>query len=337
MPRLWPLAVTVLLIGCGGPSTPTISSPTASSLSATNTKPRAVTIALNWFPEAEHGGYYAAVVHGYYAEVGLDVTIQPGGPNSPVLQQAAAGRIEFAVDNADKLLLARAQEADVVAVMAPIQNSPRCLLVHGDAGIRTFEELAKQTDFTITMSAGQPFARYLAKRLDLSRMTIAPYAGNVAPFLLNKKCALQGYSFSEPFVARKQGADPKLLMVSDLGFNTYTSLLVTSRSIIEKDPELVRKVVEASIRGWQKYLESPVDTNARIHQANPEMDLDILAYGVQDLKPLCLPEGLPASQLGTMTAARWDTLTQQLREIEALTTDVVQSKVAFTTQFLPAE
>jgi len=330
----WVVSVVVLMAGCGTPSTPTAPVHTTDASSPLAAKPQAVTIALNWFPEAEHGGFYAALVHGYYAEAGLDVTIQPGGPNTPVLQQAAAGRVDFAVDNADKLLLARAQEADVVAVMAPIQNSPRCLLVHADSGINTFDDLAQQTDFTISMSVGQPFARFLAKKLDLSGLKTTPYSGNVAPFLLDKRSAQQGYSFSEPFVAEQQGARTKLLMVSDLGFNTYTSLLVTSRSHIEQQPDLVRKVVEASVRGWQKYLESPEETNQFIHQQNPEMALDVLAFGVRDLKPLCLPDGIA---LGTMTAQRWTTLAEQLRDIDALISDAVKAGDAFTTQFLPRE
>jgi NitT/TauT family transport system substrate-binding protein len=327
------IGLLALVIGCGAPAG-TTSNSNSEAAASSPAKPQAVTLALNWFPEAEHGGYYAALVHGYYAEAGVDVTILPGGPNSPVLQQTAAGRVDFAVDNADKLLLARAQEADVVAVMAPIQNSPRCLLVHADAGVNTFDDLSKSSGFTIAMSAGQPFARFLSKRLDLSRATIIPYAGNVAPFLLDKKLVLQGYSFSEPFVAKKQGADPKLLMVSDLGFNTYTSLLVTGRSHIDQQPELVRKVVAASIRGWQKYLESPGETNAYIHQKNPEMDLDVLAYGAGDLRTLCLPDGI---QLGTMTVERWGALTDQLREIDAVPATSEPPGRAFTTEFLPRD
>ena len=84
-----------------------------------------VTLMLNWFPEAEHGGYYAALVHGYYEEAGLDVEIIPGGPSAPVLQKVARGDVTFGITNADDVLLARAQDADLVAVMAPLL----CLLL----------------------------------------------------------------------------------------------------------------------------------------------------------------------------------------------------------------
>src|SRR5262245_45322175 len=85
-----------------------------------------VTLQLNWFPEVEHGGYYAALVHGYYREAGLNVKILPGGADTPVVQQVARRSVTFGIVNADNILFARAQQVPVVAVMAPLQISPRC-------------------------------------------------------------------------------------------------------------------------------------------------------------------------------------------------------------------
>src|SRR5436190_673086 len=84
----------------------------ASGRSETSTAARpalsAVTLQLNWFPEAEHGGFYAALVHGYYRDAGLDVKILAGGPDTPVLQQVARGAATFGVVNADNVLFGRA-------------------------------------------------------------------------------------------------------------------------------------------------------------------------------------------------------------------------------------
>lgn len=319
------------LCGCG--ETPFTTVPVEKSAGpATALIP--VTLGLNWFPEAEHGGFYAALHHGYYREAGLDVTILPGGPKSPVLQQVATGQVDFAVDNADKLLLVRAQQADLVAVMSPIQNSPRCILVHAESGIETFEQLTQQQGYTLAMNPGQPFAQYLSHRLDLTSLTVAPYPGNVAQFLLDPKFAQQAYSFSEPFVAEQQGAKVRTLMLSDLGFNTYTSLLITSQTQIEQHPEVVQKMVTASQRGWQTYLENPGETNQLIHARNPEMGLDVLEFGVRDLKPLCLPEGFDATTLGAMTAERWSTLVEQMTAAGSLTAGAIDIEQAYTLKFL---
>ena len=69
-----------------------------------------VTLQLNWFPEAEHGGYYAALAEGYYQEAGLNVKILPGGPDTPVLQQVARRAVTFGVANADNILLGAASK-----------------------------------------------------------------------------------------------------------------------------------------------------------------------------------------------------------------------------------
>src|SRR5262245_15178745 len=54
-----------------------------------------VSFGTNWVAEAEHGGYYQAVVDGTYRKYGLDVTIVPGGPQANNRMLLLAGRIEF--------------------------------------------------------------------------------------------------------------------------------------------------------------------------------------------------------------------------------------------------
>jgi NitT/TauT family transport system substrate-binding protein len=329
----------LLIAGCGRTPSP---SPVSAAPATAEERPssaaplRPITIGLNWFPEAEHGGFYAAVVHGYFAEEGLEAEILPGGKQSPVIQQTATGQIDFAVDNADKLLLARAQQADVVAVMAPIQTSPRCLLTHAEAGVSTFEDLTRVEGLTLAMNPGQPFAQYLQHRLPLGGVPMEPYPGNISRFLLDKKFVQQAYSFSEPFLARQQGATPKLLMLADLGFNTYTSVLLTRGENIRQEPDLVARVVRASLRGWQKYLQEPEPTNTLIQQLNPQMAAEVLAYGVEDLRPLCLPDGMPPAQLGQMTDERWSTLVAQMEAAGSLPKGQVLAAGCYALEFLTA-
>ncbi|MDX2176558.1 MAG: ABC transporter substrate-binding protein [Candidatus Sumerlaeia bacterium] len=292
-----------------------------------------VSIVLNWFPEAEHGGYYAALVHGYYAEAGLDVEILPGGVDVPVLPMVATGRVQFGVDNADQLLLARTQQAPVVAVMAPMQVSPRCILVHESSGIQSFEQLE---NMTLGMSAKAAFSEWLLKRYPLAKVKIVPYPGNVSQFLVDKNYGCQGYNISEPIVARRQGATPRVLMVSDTGYNPYTSLLITSEKLAAEKPDVVRRMTEASIKGWRKYIEDPARTNAFINKLNPQMEMYILDEGAKLLVDMVLDEAAKRDGLGSMTAERWSTLVSQLEEIGLLKPGSVPAESAYTTEFLPA-
>jgi len=289
-------------------------------------KPVAVTLALNWFPEVEHGGFYAALVHGYYAEAGLDVKILPGGPEAPVVPQVATGAVTFGVANADDVLFGRAQQAPIVAVLAPLQTSPRCLIVHEKLGIKGFADLK---NMTIAMSSARAFAQYLRKKLPLEGVQIVPYSGSVAQFLLHEDYAQQGYVFSEPFVIRRQGGDPKELMLRDIGFNPYTSVLVANEKTLSKDPAVVRKMADAVRRGWEKYLADPLPTNERIHALNPEMGMDILAFGSETIRPLVVDEATQKDGLGHMSPERWQTLLEQLVETNQIDAGKVDSKAAF--------
>ena len=274
-----------------------------------------VTLQLNWFPEAEHGGYYAALVHGIFEEEGLDVEIRGGGPNSPVIQQLVSGQADFIIGNADQVLTSRAKDSNAVALLAPLQTSPRCIMVHESSRIETLHDLS---NMTLGMSAGRAFALYMQKHLPMENVKLVGYPGSPAIFLNDESFGQQAYVFSEPFVAKQSGGDPKVLMVSDLGYNPYTSLLITTQKNLTENRDLIDRMVRASKKGWIKYLQSPADTNKHLHALNEEMGLDILAFGAETLRNLCLPENMPEEQLGEMTADRWQQLRDQLIEIELI-------------------
>lgn len=286
--------ISVLLFGCG---------------KSTPEPDDAITLQLNWYPEAEHGGFYAALVHGYYEEAGLNVTIKPGGPGTKVVALVATGKATFGVANADKILTGCAQEADVVALMAPIQDSPRCIIVHEESGI---ESLSQLKNVTLSMSAGQPFAQFLKTQTDLEGVQVVPFNGGVTAFMQGPTYCQQAYSFSEPFTAKQLGANPRALMVSETGFNPYTSVLLAENAIVGASEDVVKKFVAASIRGWETYLDNPKRTHEYIHSINPEMPMDVLDFGVEALRELCTADKV---KMGSMTRERWLDLTNQLIEI----------------------
>ncbi len=88
------------------------------------------TMALDWVPEPEFGGFYAAREDGAYTRHGITAEIQGGGAGVPVLQMVATGRADFGTVGADELITARARGADVVALFAVFQTSPQGIMVH---------------------------------------------------------------------------------------------------------------------------------------------------------------------------------------------------------------
>ncbi len=205
-------------------------------------------------------------------------------------------------------------------------------MVHADSG---FTKIADIADVTLAVNSGASWVAYLKTRAPLSNVRFVPYPGSVAQFLVDQKYAQQAYVFSEPYVAREKGADARCLLVADIGYNPYTSVLLTNAQTLATRPEGVARFVSASLKGWQTYLERPEETNRYLQEVNPEMTQGILKYGVQALRPLCL-DGLPGpTAIGRMTLERWQTLAGQLVEVGALKTDAIDPRSAFTTKFLP--
>ena len=293
--------------------------------------PQTLTLQLNWFPEAEHGGFYTALINKEFKNRGLDVTIAPGGRAASLMGELATGRAAFAVTNAEDVVLFRDKGADVVAVMAVAQHHPRCIMVRADSGVDSLQSLK---GLTLQVQPGRPYLEFLRKQGLLEGVTEVPYAGSVAQTVTNPKFGQQAYIYSEPLVARQQGADVKTFMVSDLGFDPYSSILVTTSKMIRDQPELVRKMVTASIAGWQSYLQLPESTNAYILTQNEQgMTSAALTEGVEILRPMCWVESGSLAHLGSMTEARWQTLVQQMTDI-GLAKDV-RPEECFDLSFLP--
>lgn len=285
-------------------------------------------LALNWFPEPEHGGFYAALLNGHFEREGLDVEILPGGPAAPVIEKLVRSQVEFAVTNADEVLLKRNQQADVVCVMAALQHSPRCIMVHESSGIQRLEEIK---DMTLAMNRGKAFAEYLESRCELTNVRIVQYNGRIGPFVADTKYAQQAYVFSEPILAQREGASPKSLMVSELGFDPYTSCLAVTDSFAENSPETVERFVRACQQGWRDYLTDPTAVHEHLLTLNSELDADSLEKAHLAILPLCqTPTGMP---IGALESKRWAALKSQLVDINFVDAQLDESH-AFRPEFL---
>ncbi len=290
-----------------------------------------VVLMLNWYPEAEHGGFYAAKVHGIFEEFGLDVEIRPGGPTAPVAQELVAGRVEFAIGNADDVLVFREQDVPVTALMAPIQDTPRCILVHEESGATSLEGLK---GMTLQAGAGRPYLKFMETKGLLEGVQVVPYSG-VPKFVTDKNSAMQAYIFSEPLLAKELGANARVMMVSDIGFNPYASCLLATDDFIAENRDLVSRMVVACREGWKKYFESSVETNAAILAANEHgMTEEVLQFGAVELRPLCMPNGMSAGEIGKMTPQRWQTLVAQFAEMGLINQQKVKADSVFTTSFI---
>ena len=292
----------------------------------------AIAVQLNWYPEAEHGGVYQAHADGTYDSAGLEVDIRPGGRATPVAPELELGRVEFAMANADDVVAFRRQGMDIVAVMAVAQNSPRCVLVRSDSGVTSLDGLA---GMTLQRQAGRLFLEFMRSKGILDDVKEVPYHGSITSMAADPKIAVQAYSFAEPLLARQQGIEVRSLMVSDLGWNPYSSVLITTGKLIRDKPERVQRFVEATRTGWRNYLTNPIDGNKAILAANEHgMTAEALAFGASELLPLAAPQPMTIEDVGSMTSQRWEELIDQINAIEPDEENPVKASECFTLQFL---
>ena len=124
-------------------------------------------------------------------------------------------------------------------------------------------------------------------------------------------------------------------MVSDLGWNPYSSVLVTRGELIREQPEVVAQFVAATRQGWRNYLSDPAAGNQAILAANQHgMTAAALQFGAAELGALAMPAPMSLQDVGTMTAARWQELVSQMEAIELIKPRAVAADDCFTLAFL---
>jgi NitT/TauT family transport system substrate-binding protein len=268
-----------------------------------------VNFGLDWLAEAEYGGYYQAVAKGIYAKHGLDVSIRQGGPQVNQAQLLMGGRLDFTIAGNSFLALNFAREKlPFVAVAAIFQKDPSVIIAHPGVGQDSFAAL-KGVPIMIGADTRVGWWGFMRAKFGYTDDQIRPYAFSLAPFLADKHAVQQGYLGSEPFLVKQAaGFDPVVLLLSDAGFTGYASLITTSTALVQKNPDLVQRFVDATAEGWHSYLESdPAPGNALIKQANPEMTDALLDYGREALRSHGIVESGNALGLGigAMTQTRW--------------------------------
>ncbi len=268
-----------------------------------------VTFATNWKAQAAHGGFYQAVADGTYRQHGLDVTIQPGGPqvnNRPLLP---AGRIDFLMtgnllhsfDNVKN-------RVPTVVVAAMFQKDPQALMAHPGQGYESFESLKNAPVALIAKDAQFSWWQWLEAVHGFRDESLRPYNYNLGPFLANAKAIQQGYSVAEPIYIENQGRfKPVVHLLADHGFSTYSTLIEARVDTVQKRPDLVQKFVDASIVGWVNYLYgNRAAANALMLKDNPEMTQAEIEASVALMKAQGIVDSGEAATagIGAMSAAR---------------------------------
>ncbi len=266
------------------------------------------------------------------------MTIVPGGPQANGGLLLLFGKLDFFMggDIIGNLLSAESK-LPLIAVAAVFQKSPQILMSHPGVGLDHWEDLPKAKPVYLGAGAINTFYAWLRLAYGFKDQYVRPYNFNSAPFIANPMSIQQGYVSSEPYAIQKQGGfRPNVFLLSDHGYSTYATLIVTRDEIVAKTPDLVQRFVDASIIGWRNYLHGDNSAaNAMIRQSNPDITDNEIAFAVASLKEHEMVESGEALKLGigAMTDARWHDFFDKMVKI-GMVDPRTDYKTAYTLRFV---
>jgi NitT/TauT family transport system substrate-binding protein len=259
-----------------------------------------VSFATNWLAEAEHGGFYQALVDGTYERYGLEVKIIQGGPQANNQLLLAAGRVDFYLGaNMIQALHALEQGIPTLVVASLFQKDPLILMSHPGVGLDRFADLPKATAFVGKDNLVSVY-QWLKNAYGFREEKVKPYNFNPAPFLADQNSIQQGYVTSEPYEIERQGGfKPNIFLLAEYGYDSYSPTIETRADLVAQRPDLVQRFVDASIIGWYTYIYGDnAKANARIKQDNPEMTDGQLAFSVAMLREYGIVDSGDSHALG---------------------------------------
>jgi NitT/TauT family transport system substrate-binding protein len=291
-----------------------------------------VRLQLDWYPQPEHGGFFAAQLLGYYKAEGLDVTILPLPQFGSVPQLVASGKADLGLGSGDAILEWNANGLPLIAVSATMQHDPQAIMVHKDSPIHDFKDLEGHT---IAAQTGATWLKYVTLLYNLHQVRQIPSTLSIANFLSDPGYVQQIFITSEPFFAKQAGAEVRTILISSSGYDPYR-VQFTTRDFAAQHPDIVAKFVRASIRGWQAYLSDPAATNAWLLKLNPALNPAQEAFTARALRDGGFINGgdPTGAQIGHMTVARWQSSYQQLQSLGILHAPVDLS-AAYSLKFAP--
>ncbi|MDP9292859.1 MAG: ABC transporter substrate-binding protein [Actinomycetota bacterium] len=299
------------------------------------------TVVLDYFPNADHAGLYAAQAAGDYARAGLDVRIQaPPDPSAP-LKLLQAGRADLAISYEPELLLARDKGAELVSVGALVQRPLTSVMAVAGSGVRQVSDLAGKRVGT----AGIPYqSAYLKTILSGAGVNPASVKETNVGFKLVPSMLSGGVDATLGAFWNYEGTDlqrrhkrPTILRMERLGVPTYAELVLTARrkDLDEEGASRIRRFLRATARGHERLRERPQTGIDALLKADRGLDRGLQEAAVAATLPVFFPADR-SKPFGYQDPAEWDAYGRWMLENKLLTRPP-DARRALTNEFLPGQ
>jgi putative hydroxymethylpyrimidine transport system substrate-binding protein len=296
-----------------------------------------LTLVLDYFPNADHAGIYAAQAAGDFEAAGLDVKIQtPPDPSAP-LKLLQAGRADLAVSYEPELLLARDKGAQLVSVAALVQKPLTSII--SLKGVRSAEDLEGKKVATAGIPYQSAYLKAIAARAGVKDYEEVNVGFNLTPAMLSGKvdATLGSFWNYEGTDLERRGRKPLILRMEELGVPTYNELvLVAPRKGLDREgASRIRRFLQALARGHERLREDPATAVDALLEANPDLERGLQTAVVERTLPVFFPED-ESKPWGFQEPTEWLAYGRWMRE-NGLLKGRTEPDAALTNEFLPGQ
>jgi putative hydroxymethylpyrimidine transport system substrate-binding protein len=280
-----------------------------------------VELMLDYFPNADHAGIYAAQAGGDFKQAGLDVEIrQPPDPAAPI-KQVAAGRVDLAISYEPEVLRARDQGLRVVSVGALVQEPLTSIISLPKAKISAPADLRGKTVGTAGIDYQEAYLRTIlaSAGVNPSTVRVRNVGFGFSPALLTGKidAALGAFWNYEGQDLKLRGKRPRIIRIQQAGVPTYNELvLVANESTLERDRDKIRAFIGAISRGTRDLRRDPDRAIEGLLDANPDLDPELQRASVKVTLPLFFPPD--DKPFGWQDPAQWDEFSAWMKDNQLL-------------------
>jgi len=300
-----------------------------------------VDLVLDYLPNADHAGIYAAIEEGEFKQAALDVKLRtPSDPSAP-LKLLASGKADLAISYEPELLLARAKGAKLVSIGALVQRPLTSIVsLGGKDAIRRPAELEGKRVGTSGIPYQDAYLKTILQNAgaDPERVRPVNVGFSLVPALLTKRVdATLGMFWNvEGVQLRLQDRKPVILRMDEVGVPTYNELVIVAREAdVRSRGPVLRRVMRALARGHQ-HLREDIDSGVdAVVKANPDLKASLQRAQVQATLPVFFPRD-KTKPFGYQREQDWQRYSQWMEENEIIE-DAGVGQRAFTNEFLPGE
>ncbi len=237
----------------------------------------AVKVGLNFIPYGLHIGFYVAKEHGFYRADGIEAEILKGAGSSDAIQKLGTGVVDIGFADLSSQILGMTRGLKLKAVGIVLDRDPSVMISLKGTGIRTPKDLEGKSIGALTASALRdtwpPLA--LHNKVDSAKVTWVDMPGSayVASLMSKKVHAIATYLTTLPsyeIQAKKLGEEISVLAYADFGVDTYGSGIVATEKMLKEKPDLVRRFVQATLKGYAWAFENPDEAVQAFLKAHPE-------------------------------------------------------------------